>query len=78
MRDAYIKLNTFTDIKEVVNIVSKYEFDIDGGHNKYIIDMKSIMALLSLSLADPIYVRPITDDNVMIDKLFEELQPWTV
>lgn len=54
MQELNIMLNSINDVKEFVNIVSKYEFDIDLISGRYVVDAKSIMGIFSLNLSKPI------------------------
>ncbi len=49
-----ILLNTINDVKNFVNIVSKYDFEVDLTSGRYIIDAKSIMGIFSLDLSKQI------------------------
>ena len=49
-----IRLYTISDIREFVNIATKYDFDIDLKSGRYIVDAKSIMGIFSLDLMNPI------------------------
>ena len=54
MKTLVIKLDTINDVKNFVNIVSKYDFDMDLMSGRYAVDAKSIMGIFSLDLAKPI------------------------
>ena len=54
MVNAKIRLYTISDIREFVNIATKYDFDIDLKSGRYIVDAKSIMGIFSLDLMNPI------------------------
>ena len=63
-------LNTINDVKDFVNIVSKYDFDVDLISGRYAIDAKSIMGIFSLDLSKPITVNAHTDgDDALLDEL---------
>ena len=57
-----ISLQAINDVKEFVNTVMKYEFDIDLVSGRYAIDAKSIMGIFSLDLSKPITLNAHTDD----------------
>ena len=65
-----IKLNTIADVKKFVNIVVKYDFDIDLTSGRYTVDAKSIMGIFSLDLTKNITVE-VHDDEA--DAFFAEL-----
>lgn len=51
-----IMLKSINDVKDFVNIVNKYDFDVDLTSGRYIVDAKSIMGIFSLDLSKPIKV----------------------
>ena len=73
MQSVTIMLNTVTDVKTFVNVVSKYDFDVDLVSGRYVIDGKSIMGIFSLDLSKPIRVEVRSDDA---SAFFEEIKPF--
>ena len=49
-----IMLEGINDVKEFVNIVSKYDFEADLSSGRYAVDAKSIMGIFSLDLTKEI------------------------
>ncbi|MBQ2792750.1 MAG: HPr family phosphocarrier protein [Oscillospiraceae bacterium] len=49
-----ILLNTIVDVKDFVNTVARYDFDVDLVSGRYHIDGKSIMGIFSLDLSKAI------------------------
>ena len=49
-----ITLEGINDVKKFVNVVSKYEFDVDLLSGRYVLDAKSIMGIFSLDITKPI------------------------
>ena len=68
-----VLINSIDDVKNFVNIVNRYPFDIDLTSGRYIVDAKSIMGIFSLDLSKPIKVEIHSDDAV---KIVEELKPY--
>lgn len=62
MKSTTIKLNTIGDVKTFVNIVGKYDFDVDLISGRYAIDAKSIMGIFSLDITKPIRLDAHTED----------------
>lgn len=62
MKSTVIKLETINDVKNFVNTVSKYDFDVDLVSGRYAVDAKSIMGIFSLDLAKPIKVEIYSDN----------------
>ena len=62
MQKAVVSLQAINDVKEFVNIVMRYDFDIDLVSGRYAVDAKSIMGIFSLDLSKPIELNAHTDD----------------
>ena len=71
MKSFNISLKSITDVKDFVNIVNKYDFDIDLTSGRYVVDAKSIMGIFSLDLSKPIKVDIHSED---CEKFFDELK----
>ena len=54
MKSFNVLLSSINDVKDFVNIVSKYDADIDLTSGRYVVDAKSIMGIFSLDLINPI------------------------
>ena len=76
MKKANIMLKTIEDIKNFVNIVSKYDSDIDLASGRYVVDAKSIMGIFSLDLVKPIELTVCNDSEA--DTILKELSPFIV
>ncbi len=48
--DATIKLNGPDEVKEFVNEAGKCEFDVDIYYNRFTVDAKSLLGVLSMDL----------------------------
>ena len=62
MKEIKILLGSINDVKKFVNVVSKYDFDVDLTSERYVVDAKSIMGIFSLDLSKPITVAVHSDD----------------
>ena len=67
-----IKLNEIDDLKAFVEDMRSLPCDINVCKDSYVVDGKSILGLLSLSLSTPVTAKVISDDEEVI-KQFEEL-----
>lgn len=67
-----IKLNSLEKVKRFVDEVTTFECDVDVLYRRYILDAKSIMALLSADLTESLKVMIHTDDYDEL-KLFNEI-----
>lgn len=56
MKTVNVMLGAINDVKEFVNLVNRYEFDVDLISGRYAVDAKSIMGIFSLDLSKPIRV----------------------
>ena len=75
MKTVDIKLSSIEDVRKFVDIVSKYDIDIDLSSGRYIVDAKSIMGIFSLDLLKPI---KLTAHSHNTDELFAEIKPYMI
>lgn len=75
MKTVDIKLSSIEDVRNFVNIVTKYDMDIDLASGRYIVDAKSIMGIFSLDLMKPIQLTAHSDDA---DKLLEDIKSYII
>jgi phosphotransferase system HPr-like phosphotransfer protein len=73
MKTFDVVLKSITDVKNFVNIVNKYDFEIDLISGRYVVDAKSIMGIFSLDLSKPITVEIHNDDAT---DLLDQLKPY--
>lgn len=73
MKTFNILLKSIDDVKKFVNIVSKYDFDVDLTSGRYVVDAKSIMGIFSLDLSKPIKV-DVHSENA--ESFTAELAPY--
>ena len=73
MKSIQISLQMASSVKEFVNIVQKYAYDIDLRSERYVVDAKSILGIFSLDLSKPINVEIHSD---ACDDLIAELKPF--
>jgi phosphotransferase system HPr-like phosphotransfer protein len=70
-----IILNTINDVKNFVNTVSKYDFEVDLTSGRYVIDAKSIMGIFSLDLSKSIKLDAECKED---SKFLEEIKPFII
>ena len=75
MTTVTISLQAINDVKEFVNIVMRFDFDVDLVSGRYAIDAKSIMGIFSLDLLKPIKLTAHSDNT---DELFAEIKPYMI
>jgi len=62
MKTINIKLSLAENVKNFVNIISKYPYEVDLRSGRHIVDAKSILGIFSLDLSKPISVEIYSDD----------------
>lgn len=75
MKTVDIRFPSIPDVHKFVNIVSKYDVDVDLASGRYIVDGKSIMGIFSLDLLKPVQLTVHSDDA---EQLLEEIKPYIV
>lgn len=74
-----IRLNNSADATAVVSIANKFkDCDIDGSIGRCIIDLKSILGVLSFGLPKVIEVVIQSDNTKLIEDLEHQLGFWKV
>lgn len=58
-----INLNSVNDIKDFVNIVSRFDDNVDVSTKRAVVDAKSIMGMFSLDLSKPVEVTAVGRDS---------------
>ena len=54
LKKVEIRLSLAENVKTFVNIVNRYEFDMDLRAGRHVVDAKSILGIFSLDLSKPI------------------------
>ncbi|HZK70476.1 MAG TPA: HPr family phosphocarrier protein [Clostridia bacterium] len=75
MKTYNILLKSINDVKNFVNAVNKYSFEIDLTSGRYVVDAKSIMGIFSLDLSSPIKIEIHTND---CDTLYNEIKDYII
>ena len=71
-----IKLNSLEKVKHFVNEATTFDCDVDVLYRRYILDAKSIMALLSVDLTEPLKVMIHTDDYEELKRFYEMMEDF--
>ena len=71
-----IKLNSLEKVKRFVDEATTFECDVDVLYRRYILDAKSIMALLSADLTETLKVMIHTDDYDELKRFFESMEDF--
>ena len=75
MQTVQISLNSIDKVKNFVNAISKFDFDLVSG--RYVIDAKSIMGIFSLDLSKPIDLNIHTEGSEL-ESVMEVLKPYLI
>ena len=75
MKKAKINLNSIPAVKEFVNLVMLYDFDVDLVSGRYSVDAKSIMGIFRVNLDNPIQLVAHTDEP---GDFFEKIAKFVV
>lgn len=70
-----IRFQSISDVKEFVQVVNSYPYDVDLSSGRYVVDAKSIMGIFSLELQSVINLE-IHSNNC--DDLVSALCPFRV
>ena len=62
MKTVKIRLSSIEAVRDFVEIVRKYDSEVDLSSGRYVVDAKSIMGIFSLDLSKPITLNAHTDD----------------
>lgn len=57
-----VQVNGIKDAQTLCNAVAAFPFDIDLRQQRYVVDAKSILGILSLDLGQPMQLDAYTDD----------------
>lgn len=77
MTTVTISLQAINDVKEFVNIVMRFDFDVDLVSGRYAIDAKSIMGIFSLDLSKPINLN-VHAEGSNLDEVLKVLAPYII
>ena len=72
MYETTIQLNAINDVKDFVNTVMMFDYDIELVSGRYAIDAKSIMGIFSLDLSKPIKLQAHTEDPEALIKAIQK------
>lgn len=62
MKTVNIKLSLAENVKNFVNIINKYPYEVDLRSGRHVVDAKSILGIFSLDLGKPIAVEIYADE----------------
>ena len=75
MKEVEIRLSLAENVKSFVNIVSRFDYEMDLQSGRHVVDAKSILGIFSLDLSKPVKLI-IHAENC--DDLLEAVKPFEV
>ena len=75
MKSVTIKLTQAEEVKEFVNTVNRYEYEMDLRAGRHVVDAQSILGIFSLDLSKPISLEVYSEQ---CDDLLRDIQRFTV
>lgn len=72
MKSFKVMLSSIVDVKNFVNLVNEFDFDVDMVSGRYVVDAKSLMGIFSLELSKPIIMRVYSEDTTELEKRLKE------
>ncbi len=75
MTSVKILLNSIEHVKSFVNIVTRFETDMEIVYGRYVIDAKSIMGIFSADLSQPVELH-IHADGEEAGQILEQLSSY--
>lgn len=75
MKSVKISLSSIEAVRNFVEVVRKFNEEIDLSSGRYVVDAKSIMGIFSLDLLNPITLTVHSDD---CDKIFDALKDFII
>ena len=76
MQKVEIKLSLAENVKTFVNIVNRYDFDMDLRAGRHVVDAKSILGIFSLDLSKPIELCIHDDEHA--EEILKTLKPYII
>ncbi len=81
MKKVDIQLTYAENVKRFVNIVNKYDFDLDLRAGRHVVDAKSILGIFSLDLSHPVSLEIADEESApagQLEALLKDIEPFTV
>ncbi len=72
MKSFKVMLSSIVDVKNFVNLVNEFDFDVDMVSGRYVVDAKSLMGIFSLELSKPIIMRVYSEDTTELEESLKE------
>ena len=73
MKSVSVLLNTTDSVKSFVELLTKYDYEMDLRSGRYVVDAKYILGIFSLDLNRPVVLEIYADE---CEELLNKLQPF--
>lgn len=73
-----VLLETVEKIKKFINIVNKYDEDIDISKGRYTVDAKSVIGIFTLDLTEAVKVVFFSDNSDRINKFRNDIKDFLI
>ena len=73
MKEVNIRLSLAENVKAFVNVVGRFDYEMDLQSGRHVVDAKSILGIFSLDLSKPITMEIYTDS---CDDLLNDIKPF--
>lgn len=77
MKNNTVKFTAMDQVQTFIDDIRKIPYDVDACHGNYIVDAKSLLGILSLSLGREIIIKIHTEDDTayeLLDLICEKYQ----
>ena len=75
MKEVEIRLSLAENVKSFVNIVSRFDYEMDLQSGRHVVDAKSILGIFSLDLSKPVKLIIHSDD---CEDILKAVKPFEV
>lgn len=72
MKECVVKFSAIDQVQTFIDDIRKIPYDVDACHGNYIVDAKSILGILSLSLGREITLR-VRSEDPLADELLKTI-----
>lgn len=76
MKEVNIRLSLAENVKAFVNVVGRFDYEMDLQSGRHVVDAKSILGIFSLDLSKPIDLNIHAEAN--IDEILNILAPYII
>ena len=76
MKEVNIRLSLAENVKAFVNVVGRFDYEMDLQSGRHVVDAKSILGIFSLDLSKPIDLNIHAESNV--EEILGILKPYII